>query len=152
MCAADHTRNKTIYGSQFGLRFSQQGNSFHFITIVIKCAWLTTSMLDLHMCMCVHTPHRENVIIAHDHAPLGLFAWVKATATTCKGTKLCTCRTDDDAWTGLSCRSYQTSVFFSITYFSTSMAILYGTSFIGHLLWYMGFIILHATAGSHVVR
>ena len=36
-------------------------------------------------------------------------------------------------------------------YVSTFMAILYGTSFIGHLLWYMGLTTLH-TAGSHVVR
>ena len=37
------------------------------------------------------------------------------------------------------------------SYFSTSMALVCGTSFIGHLPWYIGLIILH-TAGSHVVR
>ena len=35
------------------------------------------------VCMINHMHvDRENVIIAHNHAPLGLFAWVKATATT----------------------------------------------------------------------
>ena len=96
---------------------------------------------------------RENVIIAHDHAPLGLFAWVKATASTHASVQTHVHRTeaDDDAWTGGGCRGYQISVFFSITYFSTFMAMLYGISFIGHLLWYMGFTTLH-TAGSPVVR
>ena len=51
---------------------------------------------------------RENVIIAHDHAPLGLFAWVKATASTHASVQTHVHRTeaDDDAWTGGGCRSY----------------------------------------------
>ena len=55
VCSRPH--QKQDYGSRFGLRFSQQGNSFHFITIGIKCAWLTTCMLDLHVCVhvCVMT-------------------------------------------------------------------------------------------------
>ena len=78
---------------------------------------------------------RENVIIAHDHAPLGLFARVKATDTTHASVQTHVHRTNiNDAWTGLSCRSHQISVF-SITYFSTSMETLYEISFIGHLLW-----------------
>ena len=115
----------------------------------MKCVWLTTCMLDLHMCMCVHTPHRENVIMLMTMSHwVCLHGW-KPQLAHMQRYKIVH-RTDNDAWTG-GCRSYQSSVFFSITYFSTFMAMLYGLSFIGHLLWYMGFTILH-TAGSHVVR
>ena len=49
MCAADHTRNKTM-AHDLGQDFlNRETSSFHFITIVIKCAWLTTCMLDLHV-------------------------------------------------------------------------------------------------------
>ena len=54
---------------------------------------------------------------------------------------------DYDAWTGLL---HVEAIKALSSYFSTSMALVCGTSFIGHLPWYIG-LILH-TAGSHVVR
>ena len=54
---------------------------------------------------------RENVIIAHDHAPLDLFAWLKATASTHAKVQTHVHRTNiNDAWTGLSCRSHQSLI------------------------------------------
>ena len=78
------------------IRFSQQGNSFH-ASYNHKVRMINHVDVD-----------RENVIVAHDHAPLGLFAWVKATASTHASVQTHVHRTeaDDDAWTGGGCRSY----------------------------------------------